>query len=137
MSVLGKFLLILASLSSWKYADAEKPTTFSSIPIYILSIFVLARFPKFNCRKNIDEIKVWNWKWHLFHLKMTKKLHGFRAFFLMFFVLLQLFPIDFDDLPSNICDNVNNDPLLLSCLSNSTRQECPNFCLTKKSETDT
>ena len=30
----------------------------------------------------------------------------------MFFVLLQLFPIDFDDLPSNICDrpNVNNDP---------------------------
>ena len=46
VSVLGKFLLILASLSSWKYADAEKPTTFSSIPIYILSIFVLARFPK-------------------------------------------------------------------------------------------
>ena len=58
---------------------------------------------------------------------MTKKLHGFRAFFLMFFVLLQLFPIDFDDLPSNICDNVNNDPLLLSYLSNSLWPECPYF----------
>ena len=58
---------------------------------------------------------------------MTKKLHGFRAFFLMFFVLLQLFPIDFDDLPSNICDNVNNDPLLRSYLSNSLWLEYPYF----------